>query len=101
MEQKEYIEKEAVKGKISPALNDPEVVDFWEWQCSLIDEIPAADVREVVMCRDCYAYQKDPELARAAYLDPERYCAILRVEMPEEGYCWYGRPNCGADMRGK
>ena len=64
-----------------------------------ISRVPAADVRPVVLCRDCYAYKKDPELARAAYLDPEEYCAILRVEMPEDGYCWYGCPYCGADMR--
>ena len=50
----EYIEREAVKQKIAPAINEPEAVDFWEWQCSEIDDIPAADVRPVVRCRDCY-----------------------------------------------
>ena len=42
----EYIEREAVKQKLAPAINEPEAVDFWEWQCSEIDDIPAADVIE-------------------------------------------------------
>lgn len=57
-----------------------------------------ADVREVVLCKDCYAYRKDKELAEASYLDGEKYCALIRCEMPEDGFCWYGKRICGADM---
>ena len=64
-----------------------------------IAAVPAADVREVVLCKDCYAYRKDKELAEAAYLDGEKYCALIRCEMPEDGFCWYGKRICGADMR--
>lgn len=53
--------------------------------------IPAADVVEVVRCRDCYAYQRDKELAEAAYLEPEQYCALLRCEFGPDGFCSYGR----------
>lgn len=48
-------------------------------------------VSELVRCRDCYAYRRDPELAKAAYLDPEQYCALLRCEFPSDGFCFYGR----------
>ena len=47
-------------------------------------------MREVVLCKDCYAYRKDQELARAAYLNPEEYCALLQTEMPPDGFCYYG-----------
>jgi hypothetical protein len=55
------------------------------------DAIPAADVRPVVLCRDCYAYRRDKELAEAAYLDPEMYCGLLRCEMGEDSFCSYGK----------
>ena len=87
----EYIEREA-------AIKEFERYGAEDDAIAVLNSIPAADVRPVVLCRDCYAYKKDPEVARSAYLDPEKYCAILRVEMPESGYCWYGCPNCGASM---
>lgn len=58
---------------------------------AIISDIPSADVVEVVRCRDCYAYRRDPELAKAANLDPKQYCALLRCEFPSDGFCSYGR----------
>ena len=49
------------------------------------------DFVEVVRCGDCYAYRRDPELAKAADLDPDQYCALLRCEFPSDGFCSYGR----------
>lgn len=51
----------------------------------------AEKASELVRCRNCYAYRRDPELAKAAYLDPEQYCALLRCEFPPDGFCSYGR----------
>ena len=56
-----------------------------------IEEIPAADVVEVVHCKDCYAYQRDPDSAKAAGLNPAEYCALLRCEFGPGGFCSYGR----------
>lgn len=56
-----------------------------------IDDIEAADVVEVVRCKDCAMYKKDKELAEANYCDPNVYCGLLRTEMAEDGYCSYGR----------
>ena len=53
------------------------------------------EMRPVVLCRNCFAYRKDRELARAAYLNPEEYCALLRTEMPEDGFCFYGKRRDG------
>lgn len=57
----------------------------------IIASIPAADVRPVALCRDCYAYRRDKELAEAAYLDPKMYCGLLRCEMGEDSFCSYGK----------
>lgn len=51
----------------------------------------AEKVSELVRCRDCYAYRRDAELAKAACLDPEYYCALLQCEFRPDGFCSYGR----------
>lgn len=60
-------------------------LDIW------LNEIPAADVVEVVRCKNCAMYKRDKELAEANYCDPNFYCGLLRTEMDEDGYCSYGR----------
>lgn len=49
------------------------------------------DIVAVVRCKNCFFYQKDKELAGASYLDPEKYCSLLRYEFDENGFCSYGR----------
>lgn len=61
----------------------------------LIEKQPTADVVEVVRCKDCFFYQKDKELAKANYLDPEKYCALLICEIDKNGFCSYGKKNGG------
>ena len=56
-------------------------------------KVPSADVVEVVRCKDCFFYQKDKELAKANYLDPEKYCALLICEIDKNGFCSYGKKN--------
>ena len=58
-----------------------------------ICEMPTADVVEVIRCKDCFFYQKDKELAKANYLDPEKYCALLICEIDKNGFCSYGKKN--------
>ena len=99
MAEKEYISREAAIEAMYELCNKDQRQIFTREQLLALDDVPAANVREVVLCKDCYAYRKDKELAEAAYLDGEKYCALLRCEMPEDGFCWYGKPNCGADMR--
>lgn len=53
----------------------------------------AEAVSALVRCEDCYAYQRDPELAEAACLDPKQYCSLHRCEFPPDGFCSYGRRN--------
>ena len=45
-----------------------------------IDNIPAADVRPVVLCRDC-----------KNYIERSGACAYLVVGMREDDFCSYGK----------
>ena len=56
-----------------------------------IEKQPVADVVEVIRCKDCYMYRKDIEIAEANNFNPDIYCALHQTEMPENGYCNYGR----------
>ena len=69
------------------------VLDYWNvgYAIDSMNEIPAVDVVEVVHCKDCYAYQRDPDSAKAADLNPAEYCALLRCEFGPDGFCSYGR----------
>lgn len=58
---------------------------------ALADAVPAADVVEVVRCKNCTMYKRDKELAEADHCDPNLYCGLLRTEMDEDGFCSYGR----------
>ena len=65
----------------------------WNLAIEIIENAPTADVVEVVRCKDCFFYQKDKELAKANYLDPEKYCALLICEIDKNGFCSYGKKN--------
>lgn len=96
-----YIEREAVKEKLSPMLNDPEAIDFWEWQCSEIDDIPDADVRPVVRGRWIERTHKLYD-GRYAYSIECTHChevfteVDLTIKPTKRNFC----PDCGAKMDG-
>lgn len=51
---KEYIEREAA---IAEIMGDPSEVRYPVYYAEMLKVLPAADVRPVVLCRDCeYAY---------------------------------------------
>ena len=52
----EYIEREALPGANT---NDNDYADGWNECLEAINAIPAADVRPVVLCKDCMYFQKD------------------------------------------
>ena len=55
-------------------------------QCeSAIERLPAADVRPVVLCKDCKWTKTD------GMEDPAIYCMQWeRWETPPDGFCWLG-----------
>ena len=58
MEKKEYIEREAVMQKFADHVRRSNNSDFapvptWNQAVQIVEDFPAADVRPVVLCRDC------------------------------------------------
>lgn len=88
---RKYIDADELK----KVFRDTEDAEYTRWTLSgvigEIDDIEAADVAEVVRCKDCIMYKRDKELAEANYCDPNVYCGLLRTEMTEDGFCSYGR----------
>lgn len=84
---KKYIDAEVLKNNIHKC----EWVHDIKSVGKFVDRLPAADVVEVVRCKDCTMYKRDKELAEANYCDPNFYCGLLRTEMDKDGYCSYGR----------
>lgn len=74
----EYIEREAAKRKL--------VSDYAYAAANMLDEIPSADVVEVVRCKDCnYWVRLDG--------DDDHYCRLdcgLQGIVAEEDFCSYG-----------
>ena len=58
-------------------------------------DIPAADVRPVVLCRDCKWFGEKKDSLRGC-------CALLGIYPAKDWYCAFGTKltNCGADMSG-
>lgn len=92
-----YIEREAVKEKLSPMLNDPDAIDFWEWQCSEIDDIPDADVRPVVRGKwiPVGVDDMDEGMYKCSECGSEHFFPDILLGISPDNFC----ANCGADMR--
>lgn len=94
---KEYIEREAAIDRLEKLfqLQAPTAR-------AIIEAIPAANVREVVLCRDCIHLNRKASNMNGFYRC-DRYDAWRgeddRVHMPLDGFCIYG--DRGADMRGE
>lgn len=78
----EYIEREAVNALIEAECS-PKVAAFLN---HAIDNIPAADVRPVVLCRDCK--HRDPEDHKCDCGQLERAGCVFPVA--DEYFCAYG-----------
>ena len=65
----------------------------------LILKEPAADVRPVVLCRDCKhkGWVQEPEHGKSV-----DYCRLIERCVDKQFFCAAGerKTNCGADMRG-
>ena len=80
----EYIERKAAIRKINGEFPD---AHYPSWYAALIEEIPAADVVEVVRCKDCKYGEKDTETADLWYLCKYDGCVLNYVNH----YCGYGK----------
>ena len=83
----DYISREAAIAAVQPT-NAPAINHVL---AEMLNKVPAADVVEVVRCKDCFAYKKSIEFAEAANLNPDEFCGLLLIEMPQDGFCYYGK----------
>lgn len=90
---KEYIEREDAKARLRMWITDcvlagdNEAADCFRDCIDLLDSIPAADVAEVVRCRDCkHSYRIDG--AKEEY-DCAKISAFAKF-FPGDHFCGYG-----------
>ena len=90
----EYIGREAAKHELlsgAVCVNHPEYL-MKDDALHVIDSIPAADVVEVVRCKDCKYWQDNND----GY--PHQECRWSNYETPDpDDYCSYGERKEGAD----
>ncbi|MGN0608972.1 MAG: hypothetical protein ACI4J6_07180 [Oscillospiraceae bacterium] len=94
MAEKEYIEREAIYDKLHN-IGGCDATDDWSkgWDkaidaaINIIEAIPAADVVEVVRCKDCKYLLKDPS-EREAHLCSRN--GFIRGRVNLDDFCSYG-----------
>ena len=81
---KEYIPREAaIEAMYEDAETHPDHT-FWTTQHEALRNIPAADVRPVVLCRDCECYQQ------SHHIDNHMECARSRFPVHSVDFCSFG-----------
>lgn len=94
----EYIDRDALLAE-AKRISGPMTGDGWDnWGVyALINRQPAADVRPVVLCRDCKhkGWVQEPEHGKSV-----DYCRLLERCVDKQFFCAAGerKTNCGADM---
>lgn len=82
MAEKEYIEREAALSAQNKSMNLKEMRER-------LKRIPAADVRPVVLCRDCTFFKPQQKSARWSSTTP--MCSrSATIKMPPDGFCSFG-----------
>lgn len=82
----EYIKREDAINALYEECNKDQSLSCPNQFFDGIARIPAADVREVVYCRDCKWTKTD------GMDDPAIYCEKWdKWEVPNDGFCWNGR----------
>lgn len=89
MPEKEYISREAaIEAMYKDAEAHPEHT-FWVTQHEALRSIPAAEVRPVVLCRDCTFFKPQQKSARWSSAAP--MCSrSATIKMPPDGFCSFG-----------
>lgn len=80
----EYIEREAAIRKINGEFPD---AHYPSWYAALLEEVPAADVVEVVRCKDCKyrGWVQEPCHGKTVH-----YCKLTENRVEDNNFCSYG-----------
>lgn len=79
----EYISREAAL----TALQDSDLFNTTERQLRAIRELPAADVAQVVRCRDCAAWKRNVGIVDS----PNGHCFEHDIDTNGQDFCSYGK----------
>ena len=104
-EYKEYIEREGAKELLRIWITDcvldgdNDAADCYRDCIDLLDSIPAADVVEVVRCRECVHWKPTGSKAGNSFSDMEYIggCEFTKYCRRESDFCSYGERKGGAD----
>ena len=77
----EYIEREALPGANT---NDNDYADGWNECLEAINAIPAADVRKVVLCKNCEFYMQ------SNFVDDHMECVRFNHPTAPDDFCSHG-----------
>ena len=102
---KEYIEREVAKARLRMWITDcvlagdNDEADCFRGCIDLLDSIPAADVVEVVRCRECVHWKPTGSKAGNSFSDMEYIggCEFTKYCRRESDFCSYGERKGGAD----
>ena len=89
---KQYIEREAAKRELlswAVSINHPEYL-IKDDALHIIDSFPAADVAEVVRCREC-KYHEDTSVTEY------EHCCLIGKTVRHDDFCSYGERKEGAN----
>ena len=81
----EYIERETAINCLMQILDKPHHAEFLYTDeiCGTLNSIPAADVRPVVLCRECVHWERYDNTAGCGY------CHKVKFEYGANGYVFY------------
>ena len=106
-EYKEYIEREGAKELLRIWITDcvldgdNDAADCYRDCIDLLDSIPAADVVEVVRCRECVHWKPTGSKAGNPFSDSDMEyiggCEFTKYCRRESDFCSYGERKGGAD----
>ena len=104
-EYKEYIEREGAKELLRIWITDcvldgdNDAADCYRDCIDLLDSIPAADVVEVVRCRECVHWKPIGSKAGNSFSDMEYIggCEFTKYCRRESDFCSYGERKEGVD----
>ena len=87
--EKEYIEREAAVAFLEHMAASRYLIQCFESK----EKFPAADVVEIVRCRNCKYHHWEQEPCHGK---TEHFCSVLNAQVFKDFYCYYG-----AKMDGK
>lgn len=97
MAEKKYIELEALmnipirRDHYDKKNGDVNFINGIEFVLEYAEYLPAADVAEVVRCKDCEYYDKKYHQCKLHSKEPDQYSAGFIFNMQEDDFCSYGK----------